>query len=129
MLPRQSVKVSSLRRLEPSRRRRITNTFSDWGGCLTLIFFVLLIAAGSIGFTLLQGALLNDDIPVRTVSNAGYTDISQVSKDIWFVQWKGGHKDDVALYTLTARNPAGAMVTVEVYLSAWPWSSATIRGR
>lgn len=90
---------------------------------------LILLMAILVGGPMCQGAVIQDDIAIRALTESGYSQIEIVEKDIWWVGFKGGHEDDAVLFQCRALNPANLSVDVDVYVSYWPWSSATIRTR
>ncbi|MDO8559226.1 MAG: hypothetical protein Q7R84_02735 [bacterium] len=91
------------------------------------IIFIIL-SFGFSGVSACSGNLVDEDIAVKALEIQGFSDITIIEKDNWFIGFKGGGREDVVKFTAVATNPAGKKVEVDVF-AGWPWKGATIRTR
>ena len=101
---------------------KLEDAFS-WGCGFLLVagFFTLYL-----GWQPIAGHFVGNDIAVKALEIEGFTNVKIVSKDYWWVNFKGGDTEDDVMFTAQATNAIGKQVIVHVYVG-WPWKGATIR--
>ena len=90
----------------------------------SLISFVIVIILAVIWMPI-GASFVDDTKATRALTQLGFTDVTILNKDPWFVGIKGCGSGDGALYTVRGINPAGQAITVEV--CAGIWKGGTIR--
>jgi len=71
-------------------------------------------------------AFVEEDVPIRALETAGFTDANCGEKNFVTPSWSGCSRSDGVAFKCTATNPAGKRVKVTVCASGW-LKSATIR--
>lgn len=95
------------------------------GGLYAIVYAVIIVLM--IVFSMFRGAFVNQDIAVRALDTAGYTEIEIIDEAFFFMALRGGEKSDAARFHAKAINPVGKEVDVYVF-SGWLFKGATIRG-
>lgn len=99
---------------------------SDYAGLFGILAVILIGGALFLGSGFFYGIVISDDIAYRALEANGFSNVSKIEKDTFFVDWKGGGNDDVVKFTVEATNPVGKQVKVAVF-AGWPFKGATIR--
>lgn len=111
--------------LRIARQERFARIFGRVGGTILVALFFAFLLSLPLAYCA-RGFLVNDDIAVRALETAGYTDV-QITEKAWFaIGFRGGEDSDAARFTAKAKNPSGKEVTVYVF-SGWLFKGATIR--
>lgn len=71
-------------------------------------------------------AFVEEDVPIRALENAGFTDAQCGDKNFVAPAWSGCSGSDGVAFKCTATNPAGKRVRLTVCASGW-LKNATIR--
>lgn len=71
-------------------------------------------------------AFVEEDVPIRALENAGFTEIQCGGKNFVTPSWSGCSQSDGVAFKCIATNPIGKRVRVTVCASGW-LKSATIR--
>lgn len=93
-------------------------SFVKGGSAVILVILVILVFC--------RGALVEPQVAVAALEAAGYSNVVVKEHIFLFVGLRGGDRQDAALFTCRATNPAGKEVTVYV-TSGWPFKGAAIR--
>jgi len=72
------------------------------------------------------GALVDEQVAVNALQNAGFTNIKITDKDYILYAFRGCSEDDSVIFMATATNPAKKKVEVSV-CAGWPFKGATVR--
>lgn len=72
------------------------------------------------------GFLVPEKKATKELEVQGYSNITIIDRDWFFIPLRGGAPDDLVRFEAEATNPAGKNVVVVVY-SGWPFKGATIR--
>jgi hypothetical protein len=77
-------------------------------------------------FVFARGSLVSEEEAVRALETHGFSEIVVKEHAYFFINFRGGGREDVARFECEATNPAGTRVTVYVF-AGWPFKGATIR--
>jgi hypothetical protein len=93
---------------------------------LSCLLFWRLSLSGLLVF--FSGFFVNEQVAVKTLQDAGYSDVKVTERAVFFLTFRGGSKSDSVRFTATAINPAGKPVETYVF-AGWLFKAPTIRAK
>lgn len=87
---------------------------------MKFIFSVLIVVFG-LGFYIFRGCTsdANEAAAAKALENYGLKNVRILDKDIYFVEFKGCHRDDAVKFTAIAENNVGRNVKINICISTF----------
>lgn len=93
------------------------------------LLVIIVVVAAIVGLLVLvggRGLLVDEDVAVRALKTAGYTDVT-ITNRVWIMpSFRGCGEEDAVKFEATAKNPRDQSVSLFVCVG-WPLKGATVR--